>query len=113
MNNPSFDAEAVQAAPSMSKGRRPLAARPLESALFSAAMLGHRLPWTDAPARLLGLDALTPPRTPLRSLGVSWWARRARRSFDDVVAVIRVAPTGDLAGHDRPWSPDMGCPMRR
>ncbi|MFG2622613.1 hypothetical protein ACGFXC_33875 [Streptomyces sp. NPDC048507] len=40
-------------------GRRPRTARPLENALFSAAMLGHRLPWADAPARLLGLDALT------------------------------------------------------
>ncbi|MER5726874.1 hypothetical protein ABT084_00730 [Streptomyces sp. NPDC002138] len=46
-------------APPAAVGRRPRAARPLESVVFSAAMLGHRLPWTDAPARLLGLDALT------------------------------------------------------
>ncbi|MFH7594414.1 hypothetical protein WDV06_04825 [Streptomyces racemochromogenes] len=37
----------------------PATARPLENAVFSAAMLAHRLPWADAPARALGLDALT------------------------------------------------------
>ncbi|MEV6687132.1 hypothetical protein AB0N28_17570 [Streptomyces sp. NPDC051130] len=39
--------------------RRPATAWPLENAVFSAAMLAHRLPWTDAPARALGLEALT------------------------------------------------------
>lgn len=39
--------------------RRPATAWPLENAVFSAAMFAHRLPWTDAPARALGLDALT------------------------------------------------------
>ncbi|PWK71295.1 hypothetical protein BCL76_104401 [Streptomyces sp. CG 926] len=39
--------------------RRPATAWPLENALFSAAMIAQRLPWTDAPARALGLDALT------------------------------------------------------
>ncbi|WP_405791694.1 hypothetical protein OG753_36490 [Streptomyces sp. NBC_00029] len=39
--------------------RRPATARPLENAVFSAAMVAQRLPWTDAPARALGLDALT------------------------------------------------------
>ncbi|MEV7611859.1 hypothetical protein [Streptomyces sp. NPDC089799] len=39
---------------------RPAAgAWPLENAVFSAALLAHRLPWTDAPARALGLHALT------------------------------------------------------
>ncbi|MFF1556376.1 hypothetical protein [Streptomyces sp. NPDC058279] len=39
--------------------RRPATALALENALFSAAMLARRLPWTDAPARALGWDALT------------------------------------------------------
>ncbi|MEV7521461.1 hypothetical protein [Streptomyces sp. NPDC091371] len=39
--------------------RGPAGAWPLENALFSAAVLAQRLPWTDAPARALGLDALT------------------------------------------------------
>ncbi|MFD9160567.1 hypothetical protein ACFVZ8_00955, partial [Streptomyces sp. NPDC059558] len=39
--------------------RRPATAWPLENAVFSAAMVAQRLPWTDAPARALGLDALT------------------------------------------------------
>ncbi|THA52873.1 hypothetical protein [Streptomyces sp. A1136] len=39
--------------------RGPATARALENAVFSAAMLAHRLPWTDVPARALGLDALT------------------------------------------------------
>ncbi|MFE2144411.1 hypothetical protein ACFXA3_22205 [Streptomyces sp. NPDC059456] len=39
--------------------RRPATAWPLESAVFSAAMVAQRLPWIDAPARALGLDALT------------------------------------------------------
>ncbi|WP_030197204.1 hypothetical protein [Streptomyces sp. NRRL S-87] len=37
----------------------PATAWPLENAVFSAAMLAHRLPWADAPARALGLDSLT------------------------------------------------------
>ncbi|MEW1632480.1 hypothetical protein AB0469_00200 [Streptomyces sp. NPDC093801] len=37
----------------------PATARPLENAVFGAAMLAHRLPWADAPARALGLDSLT------------------------------------------------------
>ncbi|MCB5180846.1 hypothetical protein [Streptomyces antimicrobicus] len=37
----------------------PATAWPLENAVFSAAMLAHRLPWADAPARALGLDTLT------------------------------------------------------
>ncbi|MFD8143072.1 hypothetical protein [Streptomyces sp. NPDC059708] len=37
----------------------PATARPLENAVFGAAMIAHRLPWADAPARALGLDALT------------------------------------------------------
>ncbi|WP_330294596.1 hypothetical protein [Streptomyces sp. NBC_00503] len=40
--------------------RRPASAWALENAVFSAAMAAQRLPWTDAPARALGLDALTP-----------------------------------------------------
>ncbi|GAA2620946.1 hypothetical protein GCM10010425_14150 [Streptomyces spororaveus] len=39
--------------------RRPATAWALENAVFSAAMVARRLPWTDAPARALGLDALT------------------------------------------------------
>lgn len=39
--------------------RGPANAWPLENALFSAAVLARRLPWADAPARALGLDALT------------------------------------------------------
>ncbi|MFG2988209.1 hypothetical protein ACGFZK_02665 [Streptomyces sp. NPDC048257] len=39
--------------------RRPATAWPLENAVLSAAMVAQRLPWTDAPARALGLDALT------------------------------------------------------
>ncbi|MFG2232513.1 hypothetical protein ACGFNX_21280 [Streptomyces sp. NPDC048723] len=39
--------------------RCPATAWPLENAVFSAAMVAQRLPWTDAPARALGLDALT------------------------------------------------------
>ncbi|MEU7555951.1 hypothetical protein AB0B01_27085 [Streptomyces sp. NPDC044571] len=39
--------------------RRPATAWPLESAVFSAAMVAQRLPWADATARALGLDALT------------------------------------------------------
>lgn len=39
--------------------RGPATAWPLENALFSAAVLARRLPWTDAPARALGLDPLT------------------------------------------------------
>ncbi|MFJ7586721.1 hypothetical protein ACIQZO_04840 [Streptomyces sp. NPDC097617] len=39
--------------------RRPATAWALESAAFSATMVARRLPWTDAPARALGLDALT------------------------------------------------------
>ncbi|MEW2371986.1 hypothetical protein AB0940_21860 [Streptomyces sp. NPDC006656] len=39
--------------------RRPATAWPVESALFSAAMIAQRLPWADAPARALGLDLLT------------------------------------------------------
>ncbi|WP_030768355.1 hypothetical protein [Streptomyces sp. NRRL F-2664] len=37
----------------------PANAWPLENAVFSAAMLAHRLPWADAPARALGLTSLT------------------------------------------------------
>ncbi|MGE7391068.1 hypothetical protein ACQKM2_36930 [Streptomyces sp. NPDC004126] len=37
----------------------PAPAGPLENAVFGAAMLAHRLPWADAPARALGLDSLT------------------------------------------------------
>lgn len=37
----------------------PATAGPLENAVFGAAMLAHRLPWADAPARALGLDSLT------------------------------------------------------
>ncbi|UQX03995.1 hypothetical protein [Streptomyces sp. RerS4] len=40
--------------------RQPGAAWPLESAVFSAAMLAERLPWVAAPARALGLTPLTP-----------------------------------------------------
>ncbi|MGW6686188.1 hypothetical protein [Streptomyces sp. NPDC054961] len=39
--------------------RPPVAAWALENAVFSAAMAAQRLPWTDAPARALGLTALT------------------------------------------------------
>lgn len=39
--------------------RRPASAWALENAVFSAAMAAQRLPWTDAPARALGLNALT------------------------------------------------------
>ncbi|WP_328296768.1 hypothetical protein OG389_02415 [Streptomyces sp. NBC_00435] len=39
--------------------RPPATAWALENTVFSAAMAAHRLPWTDAPARALGLDALT------------------------------------------------------
>lgn len=39
--------------------RPPATAWPLENAVFSAAMVAQRLPWMDAPARALGLDALT------------------------------------------------------
>ncbi|MBW5483177.1 hypothetical protein, partial [Streptomyces bambusae] len=39
--------------------RRAATAWALENALFSAAVLAQRLPWADAPARALGLDALT------------------------------------------------------
>ncbi|MFB6806127.1 hypothetical protein [Streptomyces sp. NPDC056387] len=39
--------------------RRPATAWPLENAVFSAVMAAQRLPWVDAPARALGLDALT------------------------------------------------------
>ncbi|MFF3807014.1 hypothetical protein [Streptomyces sp. NPDC002032] len=56
---PSAAGTAGSVSPPVAAGRRPRTARPLENALFSAAMLGRRLPWTDAPARLLGLDALT------------------------------------------------------
>ncbi|GAA1587972.1 hypothetical protein [Streptomyces globosus] len=37
----------------------PATALPLENAVFSAALLARRLPWSDAPARALGLDSLT------------------------------------------------------
>ncbi|MCX5193009.1 hypothetical protein OOK31_03725 [Streptomyces sp. NBC_00249] len=47
------------AGPGSSAARGPAAAWPLENALFSATLLAQRLPWTDAPARALGLDALT------------------------------------------------------
>ncbi|WP_405496839.1 hypothetical protein [Streptomyces sp. NBC_00096] len=39
--------------------RPPATAWALENTVFSAAMAAHRLPWTDAAARVLGLDALT------------------------------------------------------
>ncbi|CAM5314726.1 hypothetical protein SAVIM338S_00659 [Streptomyces avidinii] len=39
--------------------RAPAAAWALENAVLSAAMVARRLPWADAPARALGLDALT------------------------------------------------------
>lgn len=39
--------------------RLPETAWALENAVFSAAMVAQRLPWTDAAARVLGLDALT------------------------------------------------------
>ncbi|MCJ0869833.1 hypothetical protein [Streptomyces sp. AP-93] len=39
--------------------RPPETAWALENAVFSAAMAAQRLPWTDAAARALGLDALT------------------------------------------------------
>ncbi|MFJ1864759.1 hypothetical protein ACIOD1_09005 [Streptomyces sp. NPDC088097] len=39
--------------------RGPATAWPLENVLFSAAVLARRLPWTDAPARAVGWDALT------------------------------------------------------
>ncbi|MFJ6793565.1 hypothetical protein [Streptomyces sp. NPDC091268] len=42
------------------EAKRPATARPLESALLSAAMIARRLPWTDVPARTLGLEVLTP-----------------------------------------------------
>ncbi|MFD7256176.1 hypothetical protein [Streptomyces sp. NPDC059874] len=44
---------------STTTARGPATAWPLENALFSAALLARRLPWADAPARALGLDALT------------------------------------------------------
>ncbi|MFE4261900.1 hypothetical protein [Streptomyces sp. NPDC056883] len=37
----------------------PESAWALENAVFSAAMVARRLPWTDGPARALGLDVLT------------------------------------------------------
>ncbi|MET9885673.1 hypothetical protein ABZZ20_21555 [Streptomyces sp. NPDC006430] len=39
--------------------RRPATAWLLENAVFSATMAAQRLPWTDAPARALGLDLMT------------------------------------------------------
>ncbi|MGW6781684.1 hypothetical protein [Streptomyces sp. NPDC054987] len=79
----------------------PATAWPLENAVFSAAMLAHRLPWADAPARALGLDSLTregAARNVLAHLRHSRSGRpvRLRTPFGSFLVPLRPADTAGL-----------------
>lgn len=96
--------------------RRPASAWPLENAVFSAAMAAQRLPWTDAPARALGLDALTRDgvaRSLLAHLRRTRCGRpvRLRTPFGDFLVPLTPAESEallDRAGNEGVLEPPVG-----
>ncbi|MFI5766401.1 hypothetical protein ACIA8F_36400 [Streptomyces sp. NPDC051563] len=96
--------------------RVPHAAWALENAVFSAAMVAQRLPWTDAAARALGLEALT--REGVRRALLEHLRRtrsgspvRLRTPFGSFLVALTPAASESLlvrAGEDRVLEPPAG-----